>query len=137
MTALPDRTRLRQAQDMLVSGQLVHLYMNAHLPSSGDTGLEYEEVMAPGYAAQRLDFEDWKITEGQIEATEVGFLFLLAPFPPVYGYYLTERVTSRFLWGDAFVDAAGRLAPITPSTPNFELWVTPCLRFAPALLVNA
>ena len=43
MTTLPDRTRLRQLQDLLASGQFVRLYMNAHLPSSGDTGEEYEE----------------------------------------------------------------------------------------------
>ena len=131
MTTLPNRTRLRQLQDLLVSGQFVRLYGNPHLPSSGDTGGEYTEVLAPGYGAQALRFEDWRITEAGAEGAEVGFLFLQPPFPLVYGYFLTERVTGRFLWGDAFVDTAGRLAPLTPTTPNFELYVVPRLRLAP------
>ena len=131
MTPLPDRTRLRQLQDTLVAGQFVHLYGNPHLPSSGDTGLEYAEVMAPGYGPALLNFEDWRITEEGAEGKEVGFLFLLPPFPAIYGYYLTERTTSRFLWADAFLNVAGGLAPITPSTERFELHVTPCLRLAP------
>lgn len=123
---------MHQLQADLASGQFVRLYGNDRLPSSGDTGAEYREVMMPGYGAQLLNFEDWNWQT--LEAREVGFLFLQPPFLPIYGYFLTERITGRFLWADAFVDLAGSLTPITPSTPNFELHVTPCLRFAPVLV---
>lgn len=93
--------------------------------------MEYAEAIAPGYYSARLEFADWRITESGAEGQETGFVFLQPPFPPIYGYFLTEWTTGRFLWGDAFLDQAGALAPILPSTPNFELWVTPCLRFAP------
>lgn len=95
--------------------------------------MEYEEVIAQGYTPSRLAFEDWRITEVGAEAAEQGFLFLQPPFPPIHGYFLTERTTGRFLWGDAFLDQFEGLAPITPSTPNFELWITACLRFAPVM----
>lgn len=128
MTTLPDRTRLRQLQDLLASGQFVRLYMNAHLPSSGDTGEEYEEVIAPGYGAALMGFEDWTITEEGATGTEQGFLFLSAPVPKIYGYFLTERITNRFLWADAFA------RPVEITLPRFELYVTPCLQFARSLV---
>ena len=128
MTALPDRTRMRQLQDLLASGQFLRLSMSPHLPTTGDTGEEYEEVIAPGYAPALMGFEDWALTDEGATGAEQGFLFVQPPFPRIYGYFLTERVTNRFLWGDAFP------RPIEITLPNFELYVTPCLAFAPRLV---
>jgi hypothetical protein len=101
---------------------VLHLFINDVTPEAGDSASKYEEATFVGYRSIVLSGYAWKVTEGdEAEAIydEQTFRSVVDQTTQnVYGWYLTQEVSGKFVDAGRFGDAPN---PITNANDNIKI----------------
>jgi hypothetical protein len=107
---------------------VLHLFKNNITPASTMVLSDYTEATFTGYAAVTLSSANWTVTAGgptTVEYTSgVSFTCSGTTSESVYGFYLTDALSSALMWSERFDDA-----PFVITYPNDALTPRPKLNF--------